>query len=65
MKRMVPQMGEKIVLIGKDGRCTCSCGDPCPLGRVGSMYRCTKQELETAGVKTEMEPVSKEKKEDS
>lgn len=38
--------------IGSDGRCTCSCGDPCPLGRAGSALRCTKEELEAAGVVT-------------
>lgn len=36
----------------KDGRCGCNCGTPCPLGKTGSLSRCTKRELESAGVKT-------------
>lgn len=36
--------------IGRDGRCMCTCGTPCPLGKVGTTYRCTKEELESAGV---------------
>lgn len=41
---------EKPIKIAKDGRCTCSCADPCPLGKVGSMTRCTVEELQQAGV---------------
>jgi len=47
---------KKVVVIGEDGRCMCSCADPCPLGRVGSSYRCTKGELEAAGVETVQAP---------
>jgi hypothetical protein len=31
--------------IGPDGLCTCTCGDPCPLGKTGSALRCTAAEL--------------------
>lgn len=34
----------------KDGRCDCGCADKCPLGRVGSSLRCTKEELISAGI---------------
>lgn len=34
------------IIIGPDGRCTCSCGDKCPLGRRGMELRCTEGELE-------------------
>jgi hypothetical protein len=40
------------VVIGEDGRCMCSCADPCPLHKSGLAYRCTKQELEAAGIPT-------------
>jgi len=44
-------MGSKLaVKIGEDGRCTCSCGDKCPLGKTGSELRCTEEELKAAGV---------------
>lgn len=39
------------VKIGKDGLCTCSCGDFCVLGRAGMALRCSKEELEYCGVK--------------
>lgn len=42
----------KKIKIGKDGRCQCSCGDICPLGKTGMEYRCSKYELEAAGYKT-------------
>lgn len=34
------------ITIGSDGRCQCSCAHKCPLGKSGSMIRCTKEELE-------------------
>lgn len=37
------------VKIGKDGRCLCDCGTPCPLHRTGSEVRCTAKELIAAG----------------
>ena len=40
------------VEIASDGRCKCSCSTPCPLGKSGSEYRCTKEELEAAGIET-------------
>lgn len=36
--------------IGPDGRCTCVNDRPCPLGRMGAEYRCTRLELQRAGV---------------
>ncbi len=39
----------KNIVIGEDGRCQCSCADVCPLGRAGSMMRCTETELRSAG----------------
>jgi hypothetical protein len=48
-------MEDRVVIIGDDGRCMCSCADPCPLGKAGMQYRCTKEELEARGVKTVME----------
>ena len=41
--------------IAEDGRCKCTCATPCPLGTVGTTYRCTKEELESAGVEYTME----------
>ena len=38
------------IKIGSDGRCTCHCGMRCPLGKIGSQYRCSKEELVAAGV---------------
>lgn len=38
-----------VIPLGKDGRCTCDCGTPCPLGRMGMEYRCTQVEIERAG----------------
>lgn len=35
----------RLPLIGRDSLCTCTCADPCPLGRTGSAYRCTVREL--------------------
>lgn len=31
--------------------CSCSCASNCPLKKVGSSPRCTKQELQAAGFK--------------
>lgn len=41
--------------IAPDGRCTCRCGDPCPLGRLGMDYRCTREELEACGAAVELQ----------
>jgi len=41
------------VEIGKDGRCTCHAGSVCPLGKAGMQFRCTREELEGAGIPTE------------
>ena len=38
------------VKIASDGRCTCTCADPCPLKKTGSAMRCTVQELTAAGI---------------
>lgn len=38
------------IKIGADGRCDCSAGHRCPLGRVGSQLRCRADELRAAGV---------------
>jgi hypothetical protein len=38
-----------VVRLRADDKCACNCGDTCPLGRVGSALRCSKQELEAAG----------------
>lgn len=43
---------EPVVYIGNDGRCQCDCGTKCPLGRAGMETRCTKEELEAAGIRT-------------
>lgn len=32
----------------KNGRCTCDCGGPCPLGKLGFQSKCTREELEAA-----------------
>jgi hypothetical protein len=40
------------VEIGRDGRCKCTCASVCPLGKVGMSYRCTKGDLEAAGIPT-------------
>lgn len=40
----------KPVKIMLDGRCGCSCADTCPLGRCGSLERCTEAELVAAGI---------------
>lgn len=44
------ELGKGAVQIGKDGRCQCSCADECPLGRRGMGYRCTEEELKSAGI---------------
>jgi hypothetical protein len=47
-----PQLWTKEpVVIMPDGRCDCSCGDVCALGKTGSHDRCTADELINAGVK--------------
>ena len=38
------------VQVGEDGRCKCTCGTKCALGRTGMSLRCTKEELGDAGV---------------
>lgn len=42
--------GSSVVRIGTDGRCLCKQSDKCPLGRSGMQLRCTKEELEAAGI---------------
>lgn len=42
----------KVVEIGVDGMCKCSCGDPCPLDKVGMSLRCTEPELRKRGIQT-------------
>ena len=44
-------LGSDVVRVGKDGRCLCKQSDKCPLGRSGSELRCTKEELEAAGIR--------------
>ncbi len=44
------------VEIGADGRCMCSCADPCALHRSGMEYRCTREELIAAGIPVTGEP---------
>jgi len=48
------QVGQEpgVVDIGEDGRCTCDAATKCPLGRVGSMARCTEAELAANHVPT-------------
>ena len=41
---------KKPVPVYLDGRCGCSCADPCPLGKRGVQERCTQKELKAAGV---------------
>jgi hypothetical protein len=36
--------------VGADGLCQCSCADTCPLGKAGSMLRCSIAELSAAGI---------------
>jgi hypothetical protein len=38
------------IQLGPDGRCLCSCADPCPLNKCGSELRCTEYELQEAGI---------------
>jgi hypothetical protein len=49
---MEEQKTKEMILIASDGRCKCTCADHCPLGKVGTTLRCTKDELEKAGVFT-------------
>lgn len=44
------------VTVRGDGLCTCEGFEPCPLGRTGSMLRCSVQELHEAGVATRTTP---------
>lgn len=44
------------IKIGKDGRCQCHCGMTCPLGRSGMELRCTRDELQSAGIPTTETP---------
>jgi hypothetical protein len=43
---------QRSVEIAYDGRCMCSCADPCALGRGGMEERCTEEELKAAGIPT-------------
>ncbi len=45
-----PAEPEPTIVIGRDGRCVCTCGTKCPLGYTGTMGRCTKAELLRAGI---------------
>jgi hypothetical protein len=40
------------VQLAADGRCACTCGTKCPLGKTGMSHRCTKDELEAHGIPT-------------
>ena len=40
-----------ITLVDHKGFCFCHCGDKCPLGKCGSAFRCTKEQLEKEGHK--------------
>ncbi len=46
----------------KDGRCLCDVGTPCPLGKIASAQRCTKEELEAASIETIDADATPEKK---
>jgi hypothetical protein len=46
----------KPIKILSDGRCDCSYADKCPLGKCGSALRCTKEELQAAGIVTMFTP---------
>lgn len=51
------------IKMASDGRCACSCADECPLGRTGATLRCTREELDRAGVSMEMaqsDPLARE-----
>jgi len=41
---------EIVYPIGTDGLCCCNCASRCPLGKVGSMNRCTSSELNGSGI---------------
>lgn len=43
-------MQPRSILIKTDGRCGCTCGDVCPLGRMGMQLRCTADDLLLCGV---------------
>lgn len=51
---------KKIVKIGSDGLCTCSCGDVCVLGKTGMSCRCTKDELNNSGIETMLNELPEE-----
>lgn len=41
---------DRIVIVGDDGRCTCSCAHTCPRGKAGIATRCTLEELIKDGI---------------
>lgn len=43
---------ELVIYVGDDDLCQCDCSSACPLGRMGMEERCTKEELEAAGIRT-------------
>jgi hypothetical protein len=40
----------KEIEFGIDGLCTCNCADPCPLGKVGSVPRCTRDDIDEMNI---------------
>lgn len=48
-----PKPEKPRIRVGHDGLCLCDCSVECPLGRIGSMPRCSAQELTAAGVEIE------------
>lgn len=38
-----------IIIVGTDGLCFCGAHNKCVKGKLGSMYRCTKEELQKEG----------------
>jgi hypothetical protein len=47
------QLKSRVIEIGTDGHCSCSCADVCPLRRTGMAYRCAEAELMAAGISTQ------------
>jgi hypothetical protein len=52
-----PSIAEKMkdvsaIIIGVDGRCACTCEDPCPLGKTGPDRRCTEAEVKAVNFPT-------------
>lgn len=37
---------ERLAKLAPDGRCSCSCADRCPRGKIGTTVRCSKELLE-------------------